>query len=202
MLTVGSTFARFRQPASPRQPTGRLYGVVHAGFAARRGARARRIAQRAADTTARQRDEKRRTLAPSSRHRRTSALRSSTADCRSPAMATREKERLEKALEALRKLPENKNCVDCTGAGARGPQYVVLNTHLEHGLGSFVCTPCSSAHREVSNRCKGVSASVFSAEEIDFLKAHGNEASGDVQPWFPCSLCGWIGLAAEDFACH
>lgn len=60
-------------------------------------------------------------------------------------MTTREAEKLEKLLDALRKTVPNKTCADCVGQGARGPQYVCVNTHSESGIGSFVCTPCSSA---------------------------------------------------------
>ena len=47
--------------------------------------------------------------------------------------------RVEKLLKELQRLPCNKKCADCSGTGALGPSYVVLN------FGTFVCTNCSSA---------------------------------------------------------
>lgn len=43
--------------------------------------------------------------------------------------------------------------------------------------------------REISNRVKGVSASIFSAEEIGFLKIHGNDVRATSLPLFECVYC-------------
>ncbi|KAH8409505.1 hypothetical protein KR222_007348 [Zaprionus bogoriensis] len=95
-------------------------------------------------------------------------------------MAVRKKQD-DKYLLALRELVNsgagNRQCFDC---GQKGPTYVNMT------IGSFVCTRCSGVLRGLTppHRVKSISMATFTQEELDFLKAHGNE------------LCAktWLGL--------
>ncbi|XP_032584384.2 arf-GAP domain and FG repeat-containing protein 1 isoform X3 [Drosophila mojavensis] len=95
-------------------------------------------------------------------------------------MAVRKKQD-DKYLLALRELVNsgagNRQCFDCN---QKGPTYVNMT------IGSFVCTRCSGVLRGLTppHRVKSISMATFTQEEIDFLKAHGNE------------LCAktWLGL--------
>ncbi|TDG49860.1 hypothetical protein AWZ03_003636 [Drosophila navojoa] len=95
-------------------------------------------------------------------------------------MAVRKKQD-DKYLLALRELVNsgagNRQCFDCN---QKGPTYVNMT------IGSFVCTRCSGVLRGLTppHRVKSISMATFTQDEIDFLKAHGNE------------LCAktWLGL--------
>ncbi|KAH8266471.1 hypothetical protein KR044_001516, partial [Drosophila immigrans] len=95
-------------------------------------------------------------------------------------MAVRKKQD-DKYLLALRELVNsgagNRQCFDCS---QKGPTYVNMT------IGSFVCTRCSGVLRGLTppHRVKSISMATFTQEELDFLKAHGNE------------LCAktWLGL--------
>ncbi|XP_062143067.1 arf-GAP domain and FG repeat-containing protein 1 isoform X3 [Drosophila sulfurigaster albostrigata] len=95
-------------------------------------------------------------------------------------MAVRKKQD-DKYLLALRELVNsgagNRQCFDCN---QKGPTYVNMT------IGSFVCTRCSGVLRGLTppHRVKSISMATFTQEELDFLKAHGNE------------LCAktWLGL--------
>jgi len=41
--------------------------------------------------------------------------------------------------------------------------------------GTFVCSPCSGVHREFNHRIKGIVHSSFTADEVVYMKNHGNE---------------------------
>jgi len=41
--------------------------------------------------------------------------------------------------------------------------------------GVFICSSCSSIHRELTHKVKGVSMCNFSDKEIEFLTKNGNE---------------------------
>uniref|UniRef100_A0A1B6CHX6 Arf-GAP domain-containing protein n=1 Tax=Clastoptera arizonana TaxID=38151 RepID=A0A1B6CHX6_9HEMI len=73
-----------------------------------------------------------------------------------------------KVLRQLVTLPANKQCFDCN---QRGPTYVNVT------IGSFVCTTCSGMLRGLTppHRVKSISMATFTPEEIDFIKARGNE---------------------------
>ncbi|XP_023170546.1 arf-GAP domain and FG repeat-containing protein 1 isoform X3 [Drosophila hydei] len=95
-------------------------------------------------------------------------------------MAVRKKQD-DKYLLALRELVNsgagNRQCFDCN---QKGPTYVNMT------IGSFVCTRCSGVLRGLTppHRVKSISMATFTQDELDFLKAHGNE------------LCAktWLGL--------
>lgn len=77
----------------------------------------------------------------------------------------------DKNLEILRELISlngNKYCLDCN---QRGPTYV--NTTI----GSFVCSKCSGMLRGLTppHRVKSISMATFTPEEIEFIKARGND---------------------------
>jgi hypothetical protein len=44
-------------------------------------------------------------------------------------------------------------------------------------FGVFVCSACSGLHREINNKVKGISMSLFSEQETNFLKENGNKVS-------------------------
>ncbi|CAA7025456.1 unnamed protein product [Microthlaspi erraticum] len=78
----------------------------------------------------------------------------------------KEDERTEKAIRSLLKLPENRRCINCNSLG---PQYVCAT------FWTFVCINCSGIHREFTHRVKSVSMAKFTAEEVNALRAGGNE---------------------------
>ncbi|XP_036677038.2 arf-GAP domain and FG repeat-containing protein 1 isoform X4 [Drosophila suzukii] len=105
-------------------------------------------------------------------------------------MAVVRKKQDDKYLLALRELVAsgsggNRQCFDC---GQKGPTYVNMT------IGSFVCTRCSGVLRGLTppHRVKSISMATFTQDEIDFLRAHGNE------------LCAktWLGLWDPKRAVH
>ncbi|CAH8378024.1 unnamed protein product [Eruca vesicaria subsp. sativa] len=78
----------------------------------------------------------------------------------------KEDERTEKAIRSLLKLPENRRCINCNSLG---PQYVCST------FWTFVCINCSGIHREFTHRVKSISMAKFTTEEVNALRAGGNE---------------------------
>ncbi|GAA0141572.1 GTPase-activating protein [Lithospermum erythrorhizon] len=83
----------------------------------------------------------------------------------------KEDARVEKIIRGLLKLPENKRCINCNSLG---PQYVCTT------FWTFICTNCSGIHREFTHRVKSVSMATFSMEEVNALKAGGNERAREI----------------------
>ncbi|KAG6450379.1 hypothetical protein O3G_MSEX006547 [Manduca sexta] len=86
-------------------------------------------------------------------------------------MAANRRKQDDKNLEILRELISlngNKYCLDCN---QRGPTYV--NTTI----GSFVCSKCSGMLRGLTppHRVKSISMATFTPEEIEIIKARGND---------------------------
>lgn len=86
-------------------------------------------------------------------------------------MAANRRKQDDKNLEILRELISlngNKYCLDCN---QRGPTYV--NTTI----GSFVCSKCSGMLRGLTppHRVKSISMATFTPEELEFIKARGND---------------------------
>ncbi|CAB3230613.1 unnamed protein product [Arctia plantaginis] len=86
-------------------------------------------------------------------------------------MAANRRKQDDKNLEILRELISlngNKYCLDCN---QRGPTYV--NTTI----GSFVCSKCSGMLRGLTppHRVKSISMATFTPEELEFIKAKGND---------------------------
>ncbi|XP_065355460.1 probable cyclin-dependent serine/threonine-protein kinase DDB_G0292550 [Calliphora vicina] len=104
-------------------------------------------------------------------------------------MAMVRKKQDDKYLEALRELITtgggNRQCFDC---GQKGPTYVNMT------IGSFVCTRCSGVLRGITppHRVKSISMATFTQDEIDFLKAHGNDVCAKT----------WLGLWDPKRAVH
>jgi len=69
-------------------------------------------------------------------------------------------------LRELQKLPDNRNCFDCS---SRAPSYCNLLNF------TFICEQCAGLHREMAHRVKSVSASRFSVEELTALREGGNQ---------------------------
>ena len=74
-------------------------------------------------------------------------------------------------MDALRLLPENKQCFDCH---EKGTMYCVMVP-----FGVFVCSSCAGVHRDFSHKVKGISMSTFTDEDIKFLTQQGNKVSPD-----------------------
>uniref|UniRef100_A0A7S1AQ45 Arf-GAP domain-containing protein n=1 Tax=Noctiluca scintillans TaxID=2966 RepID=A0A7S1AQ45_NOCSC len=74
----------------------------------------------------------------------------------------------EAELQRLRKLPSNKVCPNCGKEDSLGFQAVCVPFR------SFVCSDCKSAHQSFSHRCKSVSMSNWTMDEVCML----NERSG------------------------
>ncbi|GMI81171.1 NSP (nuclear shuttle protein)-interacting GTPase [Hibiscus trionum] len=87
-------------------------------------------------------------------------------------------ERIEKEIQSLLKLPQNKRCINCN---LLGPQYVCTT------FSTFVCTTCSGIHREFTHRVKSVSMAKFTEEELSALQAGGNERARQIyfKTWDP-----------------
>ncbi|KAF9804197.1 hypothetical protein SFRURICE_020625 [Spodoptera frugiperda] len=86
-------------------------------------------------------------------------------------MAANRRKQDDKNLEILRELISlngNKYCLDCN---QRGPTYV------NSTIGSFVCSKCSGMLRGLTppHRVKSISMATFTPEEIEFIKARGND---------------------------
>jgi len=74
----------------------------------------------------------------------------------------------EAELQRLRKLPSNKVCPNCGKEDSLGFQAVCVPFR------SFVCSDCKSAHQSFSHRCKSVSMSNWTMDEVCML----NERNG------------------------
>jgi stromal membrane-associated protein len=80
-------------------------------------------------------------------------------------------DRLTKELTRLRKLPENKTCVDC---GQRDPSWASIN------LGVFMCLDCSGIHRNLGvhiSQVRSISLDTWTKEWVLVLKKIGNSTS-------------------------
>ncbi|KAK8679209.1 hypothetical protein V6N13_144673 [Hibiscus sabdariffa] len=86
-------------------------------------------------------------------------------------------ERIEKEIQSLLRLPENKRCINCN---LLGPQYVCTT------FSTFVCTTCSGI-QEFTHRVKSVSMAKFTDEEVSVLQAGGNERARQIyfKTWDP-----------------
>lgn len=77
----------------------------------------------------------------------------------------------DKMLKTLREIVSsgsNRQCFDC---GQRGVTYVNMT------IGSFVCTSCSGVLRGLTppHRVKSISMATFTADELEFVRTHGND---------------------------
>ena len=68
-----------------------------------------------------------------------------------------------RTLNQLRRLPENMRCGTCNRADKLGFKDVCVKFQI------FVCSDCKSAHQAFSHRCKSVTMSNWTKEEVDAL---------------------------------
>jgi hypothetical protein len=80
---------------------------------------------------------------------------------------------VERDLNALRRLPDNRICGTCRIEERFGFKNVCMKFRI------FVCSDCKSAHQALSHKCKSVTMSNWSRAEVDELKAPngGNSAN-------------------------
>jgi hypothetical protein len=72
-------------------------------------------------------------------------------------------------MDALRQIQENKSCFDCH---EKGTMYTVMAPFFV-----FICSSCAGIHREMNNKVKGITMSLYQEAEIKSLAENGNKVS-------------------------
>ena len=89
------------------------------------------------------------------------------------AIAQQEKDKAQKILNEVIKLPENKMCADCNSIG---PRWASMN------LGVLVCLNCSGIHRRLGvhiSKVKSVTLDGWKIKWAQWMKARGNKNSNE-----------------------
>jgi len=71
-------------------------------------------------------------------------------------------------VRKLAKLPSNQTCANCGRHQKHGFSTVCIKFH------TFVCNDCKSSHQAISHRCKSLTMSSWSDEEVEELRQKGN----------------------------
>ena len=74
-------------------------------------------------------------------------------------------DKIDKRMAELRRLPDNRICCDCR---AKNPTSVVLD------LNTFICTNCTTFHRNLNRKCVTISMYNFGEKDVARLEAGGN----------------------------
>jgi len=88
-------------------------------------------------------------------------------------------------LEVARR-PGNTRCADCEAFGEGVCTWAVVN------WGTFICTHCAGAHRQMGthvSRVRSVTLDAWTLDEVEFVRAMGNERANSI--WEQEMLKGW-----------
>ncbi|KAF8029807.1 hypothetical protein BT93_E2282 [Corymbia citriodora subsp. variegata] len=102
-------------------------------------------------------------------------------------------EKHRKILEALLKLPENRECADCR---SKAPRWASVN------LGIFICLQCSGIHRSLGvhiSKVRSATLDTWLPEQVAFIQSMGNEKANSYWEAELPPNYGRVGI--ENFIC-
>ena len=78
-------------------------------------------------------------------------------------------------MDEIRKLKCNMKCFDCHEKVILSFSYLKGTTYVVMDFGVFICSACSTYHREMNHKVKGIAMCNFSDKETQFLQENGND---------------------------